>query len=238
MKVVLISDTHLRHERGPVDVPPGDVLVHAGDALLGGDLGELWTFARWFEALPHPHKVFVPGNHDRIFEDAEDLGRAGLKCATVLLDQEATVAGLRVYGSPWQPEFQDWAFNLPRGRPLAEKWNRIPSGLDILVTHGPPAGILDDGARNERLGCRDLREAVERTRPRVHVFGHIHPGYGAKEVGPTLFVNASVCDPAYRAVNRPIVLEMDETRLEMVKLPGRSRRAEGPVARGSPLWGD
>lgn len=238
MKVVLISDTHLRHVRGPIDVPPGDVLVHAGDALLSGDLDELGHFARWLDSLPHAHKVFVPGNHDGIFEDAPSIARAALPPEVVcLIDQEATVAGLRIYGSPWQPAFQDWAFNLPRGLQLAEKWDRIPGGLDILVTHGPPAGILD-GARSERLGCQDLLEAVERTQPRVHVFGHIHPGYGAKQVGATLFVNASVCDPAYRAVNRPIVLEMDRSRLEVAQAPGAARWAEGPMVRGASLWGD
>lgn len=87
--------------------------------------------------------------------------------------------GITVYGTPWQPEYRGGAFNLKRGVPLREKWSMIPSGIDILVTHTPPHGIRDRCKTGEFCGCEDLRrEVCERIRPRLHVFGHIHEGYG------------------------------------------------------------
>jgi Icc-related predicted phosphoesterase len=102
----------------------------------------------------------------------------------------------------------DWAFNLQRGPALREKWALIPEGTDVLITHGPPFGILDWTARGERVGCEDLLEAVRRVKPRLHVFGHIHEGYGEHEQDGTRFVNASICTEAYQPTNAPIVVDV------------------------------
>jgi predicted phosphohydrolase len=204
VRVVCVSDTHLR----PFEVPDGDVLVHAGDMTMGGSLAEVQDFARVFEVLPHPHKVLIAGNHDFAFMRRPEEARALLGSTVYLQDDGAEVAGLRVWGSPWQPRFGDWAFNLDRGAPLREKWDRIPERLDILVTHGPPEGIGDRTAFGQSVGCADLRDAVLRTRPRFHVFGHIHEGYGVLRKGETTYVNASVCTLQYRPTNAPIVLEV------------------------------
>jgi Icc-related predicted phosphoesterase len=102
----------------------------------------------------------------------------------------------------------DWAFNLDRGAPLREKWGLIPGGTDILITHGPPAHILDRTADGDEVGCEDLRETVDRLRPRLHVFGHIHEGYGFVRTRHTIFANASVCTAAYEARNRPLVFDL------------------------------
>jgi hypothetical protein len=125
-----------------------------------------------------------------------------------LQDEAVEIEGLRIWGSPWQPEFLDWAFNLPRGAALREKWDRIPSGTDVLITHGPPQGVLDRVDEGRREGCADLLNAVARVRPRLHLFGHIHEGYGCLERDGTTFVNASICDRAYRPVNPPVVVDL------------------------------
>lgn len=218
-RIVLISDTHDRHDRMRVPVPDGDILIHAGDATMMGRVNEVAAFGAWFRALPHRHKIFVAGNHDWMFERkpalAKDLllrGLGGLGTGvTYLQDSEATVEGLRVWGSPWQPRFFDWAFNLDRGPAIKEKWDLIPEGLDILITHGPPMGVLDQinpVLGGERLGCEELAQAVERTRPRLHVFGHIHGGYGKAQYADTLFVNAAICDEAYNPIHEPVVADL------------------------------
>ena len=127
---------------------------------------------------------------------------------TYLEDEEVEIEGLRLWGSPWQPWFYDWAFNLPRGPALRAKWDRIPAGIDVLVTHGPPHGVLDHVGRGEDVGCEELLEAVRRVRPRLHVFGHIHEGYGQLERDGVRFVNASTCTLSYDPVNAPILFDL------------------------------
>lgn len=205
MRCVLISDTHLRF----VAVPPGDVLIHAGDATIEGTPKEFDKFFKWFGALPHPHKILIAGNHDWLFEKKPELARSLVPPGVAYLQDElAIVNGLKIYGSPWQPEFMGWAFNLTRGWPLRKKWELVPTGIDILVTHGPPMGILDwSPFGNEHAGCGDLRQELLRIKPKLHVFGHIHHSYGQMAWNGTKFVNASICDEAYRATRLPILLD-------------------------------
>jgi predicted phosphodiesterase len=215
MKVVCLSDTHLRHRSYPINVPECDLLIHSGDALIGGDEGELLEFFEWFSGLPARHKVYVAGNHDVLFEKDPARARACVPGdVTYLQDSGVEIEGLKVWGSPWQPEFQNWAFNLPRGQALREKWAKMPSGLDILVTHTPPSWVLDENAYGDSVGCEELRRAIDKRPPRLHVFGHIHGGYGVRKVGPTLHVNAAICDEAYRATHSPIVLKMTKDSLK------------------------
>ena len=138
MRIVAVADTHLFHKE--LVVPGGDVFVHAGDLCRRGDLDELREAAAWIAGLPHPHKVVVAGNHDWAFVHEPAMARAALAGITYLEDSEATLGGLRFYGSPWQPEFNDWAFNLPRGPELAAVWANIPPAIDVLITHSPPEG--------------------------------------------------------------------------------------------------
>lgn len=214
MRVVCISDTHLQHNFA---VPDGDLLVHAGDALNSGrPISELQTFLYWFKNLPHRRKVYVPGNHDWLFDPDFMISRrlAALEMMRdtdihLLIDQEIELDGLRIYGSPWQPEFYGWAFNLPRGgEQLRRRWAAIPEGLDVLITHGPPEGVLDRNTGDERCGCELLRERVRVVRPRLHVFGHIHSGYGRVISDGIEFVNAAVCTEQYRPLNPPQVVEL------------------------------
>ncbi len=206
VRLVLISDTHGQHQQ--VAVPPGDVLIHAGDITGQGELDLVRDFNAWLGGLPHPHKLVIAGNHDFCFERQPVESAALLTNATYLRDSGVTRLGLNFYGSPWQPWFYDWAFNLQRGAALRAKWDMIPAGTDVLITHGPPAGHGDLTVAGDAAGCVDLREALGRVQPRVHVFGHIHEGYGQTQQGPTRCLNASICDVAYHAVNAPTVVDL------------------------------
>ena len=215
MKIVCLSDTHNCNQE--ITVPDGDILIHAGDATIRGTQTEVEDFLAWFSSLPHQHKVFVAGNHDWLFETDNRVARlltANYKIK-YLEDSFTDIEGLKIYGSPWQPRFFDWAFNLNRGGELAEKWKLIPADIDILITHGPPNGILDEVPRKywvENTGCEELRKRVEEIsvlgRLKLHVFGHIHCGYGQTEKFGVKFVNASNCDESYEPSQPPIVIEL------------------------------
>jgi Icc-related predicted phosphoesterase len=210
MRIVCLSDTHNVAE--DVVIPDGDILIHAGDLTMLGSAEEVERAHEWLAALPHPHKVVIAGNHDFLFERQPSIARSLMKAVVYLEDELHEIEGLRIWGSPWQPWFFDWAFNLERGPAIRAKWDLIPSRTDILVTHGPPAGHGDLTTRGARAGCADLLAAVERIGPALHVFGHIHEGYGRTWEGRTLCVNASTCDAAYRPVNEPVTIDWPPTK--------------------------
>ncbi|TNE47114.1 MAG: metallophosphoesterase [Bacteroidetes bacterium] len=209
MKFVFISDTHLKHEH--LILPPGDVLVHAGDFSKRGTVDETRLFLDWFSGQPHAHKVLVAGNHDFIAEQNPDAFRAMLPDNVSYLENDSMeIGGLKIWGSPITPWFFDWAFNRHRGAAIRTYWDKIPHDTDIVITHGPPYGILDEVVRNPRpVGCRDLLHRMEQVRPRVHIFGHIHEGYGQVEQNGTLFINAAVLDVKYALKNAPVVWDSE-----------------------------
>jgi hypothetical protein len=220
VRIVAVADTHLFH-RGLV-VPDGDVFVHAGDMCRGGDLVELRAAAEWILALPHRHKVIVAGNHDWAFAREPGAARAMFRGAHYLEDAELTLDGVRFYGSPWQPAFCNWAFNLPRGPELAAVWARIPHGLDVLVTHGPPEGFGDRTTVTSRAGCADLRARVAQVKPRLHLFGHIHQDGGVWLDGPTLFANVTT----WECERAPTVFDLDAGAVTAVTVPPHGRRED------------
>jgi predicted phosphodiesterase len=252
MKIVFVSDTHnyLRQ----MTLPPGDVIIHAGDATMGGKLDEVAHFAKTYGELPYKHRILIAGNHDWMAQRDNALWRTLMKERGITYledsgavidpdghvypwDPEKVMAGIKVWGSPWQPWFYDWAFNLKRGSEIKAKWNLIPAGVDILVTHGPPYGKLDltlsyNGNPREEVGCYDLADAITRVKPRVHAFGHIHCGYGVVQEDGTTYVNASNCDEHYDACQDPIVLEITDEKVEIVHVGSRSN----PAPQGRGLW--
>jgi len=205
MRVVCVSDTHALHDQ--VLVPGGDVLVHAGDFTRMGSLDDIRAFNDWLGRQPHRHKVVIAGNHDFAFEQ-DPAARALITHGHYLQDQEIILEGVKFWGSPWQPRFFDWAFNLDRGPQLRQVWAKMPADTQILVTHGPPYGILDQTRRGEAVGCEDLLARVAQVRPKLHIFGHIHEAYGEAQDFGVHFVNASSCDLRYRAVQPPIVVDV------------------------------
>lgn len=212
MKIVCIADTHGSHEE-IVNIPNGDVFVVAGDFTNNGALYDVVEFSRWMRRIPIEYKIVVAGNHDWCFENHNKLNaRKILKdCGIIYLQDESVVIDdVKFYGSPWQPKFYNWAFNLPRGNPILEKWKLIPSDTDVLITHGPPKNILDLNKRdNFNCGCEDLREEVlDRIKPKVHIFGHIHQNYGKYVEQGIKFVNAALLNESYCMSYEPYVIEV------------------------------
>lgn len=225
-RLVLISDTHEKHDL--VQLPEGDLLIHAGDWTYDGDLTALHKFNYWLGTIKDKYPlgiVCVPGNHELTMcpkKSTEDVVKKAFKCiteATVLNEQKVTIAGLTIYGSPVTPFFYNWAFNVPRGSEIRKHWDAIPEDVDILVVHGPPLGMLDQARPSrdsEHVGCWDLADVLglhpfskAKIKPKVTVFGHIH-GSGGKyvEKDGQVFVNASVLDEGYGYSNKPIVVDI------------------------------
>lgn len=218
MVITFISDTHNKHRELEGKLPGGDIIIHSGDIMNSGySWREIDDFCEWFSGLDqYKHKIFIAGNHDRLFEDQSiDVTRRVRDYPNIsyLEDSLMGIGEISIWGSPWQPEFCGWAFNLPRrGQDLMRVWNSIPKGIDILVTHGPPQGHLDISGSpyNEGdLGCELLRVKVDEQPPKIHVFGHIHGSHGYKFHNGTHFINASVLDERYKQVNSPLTIEWD-----------------------------
>lgn len=205
MRVCFISDTHNQH----VEVPKCDLLIHSGDFSGRGTEKELRNFNKWMGSidLPATHKIVIAGNHDFIFERDNLWARSLVTEFTYLQDELYEVDGLRIYGSPWQPEFFNWAFNLTSDK-LKDVWKMIPYNLDILITHGPPLGVRDMTAEGDHVGCTYLLDAVLEKMPKVHAFGHIHEGYGISNCNGVKFVNASSVNLMYEQVNHAITLDL------------------------------
>lgn len=212
MRLVCISDTH----RTEPALPDGDVLIHAGDGTYRGERHELRAWWYYLQRQPHKHKIVIAGNHDISLDECMGRGDSlywehvvrndyGL---TYLRESEVTIDGIRFWGSPVQPHFYNWAFQKARGDELARHWAQIPDNLDVLITHGPPKGFGDVNAHDSRIGDEDLLNRVLQVRPRFHIYGHAHHGYGVREFNNITFVNCSVLNEDYVLVNKPIVLDL------------------------------
>lgn len=208
MRIVALSDTHGLHEK--VYVPEGDILIHAGDFMnYGTKVREVTDFISWFISQPHAEKILIAGNHDILIEN-EPWARTLIPPDVRYLQNSGTeIHGVRFWGSPYTPKFMDWAFMANPGEHIARIWSQIPKKTDVLITHGPPFGILDEMEEpKQRVGCEELRKVVDQIKPKYHIFGHIHAGYGVEMSGETMFVNAAVCNEQYRPINQPIVIDL------------------------------
>ncbi|KAG8627793.1 hypothetical protein KVT40_003666 [Elsinoe batatas] len=156
IRVVCVSDTH---NYKPV-LPEGDLLIHAGDLSEKGTFKEIQDQLDWLKKQPHRHKVVIAGNHD------------------LLLDPEF-VSDVKLYASPLTPQFGTWAYQYPPVRDVYK--NVLPLDTEILVTHGPPM-LYMDRVKERHAGCPHLLREVHRVRPRLHIYGHIHPGHGMEKV--------------------------------------------------------
>lgn len=244
MRIVCISDTHSLQDLMSHPIPKGDVLIHSGDISNKGGEKDVTNFVHWFQNIDDfQYKIFIAGNHDFCFEKVDEPHHRGdydwlndlmsfdnlvesnvfyLQDEFIVINSPEFSRPIKIYGSPWQPNFYDWAFNLPRmGDELKTKWDMIPNDTDVLITHGPPNEIRDfvsnwrQGDMN--VGCELLRyELDNRLKPSLHVFGHIHGAYGAVYNRETLYVNASICTERYEPSNKPIIVDLEEVEGKII----------------------
>ena len=211
--ITFISDTHTKHKHVTGELPGGDILIHCGDISNRGYMNEIKNFLEWFDGIKgYEHKIFIAGNHDFGFQDSPKVCAKLLQdypTVTYLEDNSVIIDGIKIYGSPWQPRFYNWAFNVDRGWDIAQKWEKIPMDTDILITHGPLHGILDSTYAGQRVGCEDLYKKVMEIKPKVHACGHIHYDYGMKEMDGMTFINACSLGEDYMYQNGPITLDFE-----------------------------
>lgn len=208
MQIVAISDTHGKHR--DVIIPDGDILIHAGDLTRGGTKEQTIEFLEWFAEQKHPYKIFIAGNHDFFFEqaDPDEISSVIPDGIVYLNDSGVEINGFKFWGSPITPWFNNWAFNCDRGSEIKQHWDLIPEDTNILITHGPPFGILDETVYGKCTGCEELLLRVYQVRPKYHIFGHIHEDYGSFVKGETTFINGSVLDDWYDLKNQPKTLNL------------------------------
>ena len=214
IRIVAVSDTHGYHRK--LDIPDGDIFIHAGDVTMEGELDVAADFAKWVRELPHAHKIIVPGNHDfcydissiRYQERAAQL--LDLPRTHFLIDAARTLEvreqKIRLYGAPWVANLKGWAF-WDRNR---DRFESAPRDIDLLVTHGPPYGIRDAAQFNDAIhyGSKHLVRYIQRCYGlKLHIFGHVHEGAGQEQVGEITFVNACTCTREYKPTNPPVVLD-------------------------------
>lgn len=202
MKICMISDVHEQWDN--LIIPTCDLLISAGDYSYRGNPLVVAAFHRWLDKQPAAHVISVQGNHElwveKNFEEAKCLSPERIHfIAEGLIDIE----GVKIYGSAVQPEFGGWAWNVARGEKIKRHWDAIPEDVQILITHGPACGILDQTAPwQPRLGCEELRKRIfELKKLKLHVFGHIHGSSGEMDLEGIKFINASICDEDYEPTN-------------------------------------
>jgi Icc-related predicted phosphoesterase len=210
MKICIISDTHNKHKRLS-KLPDADVIIHCGDMTSMGHSHEIVEFMKWFSGLEqYQHKICIAGNHDWLFERSGVIAREKVPENVIYLeDNEVIIDGIKFYGTPVQLPFYNWAFNRPEEK-LAQHWQAVPDDTDVLITHQPPYSIFDWSVYDKKAtGSPSLyKEVVERIKPKVHCFGHIHSGHGVKVIEDTTFINASNLDEDYMCVYDPILIEI------------------------------
>jgi Icc-related predicted phosphoesterase len=213
MRLTFISDTHSKHN--DLKLEPCDILIHCGDLTKDIGQADLRIFCKWFDEQNAKHKIFIAGNHDGAFEKWPDLAKLMVKeyCKEnvhYLQDSGVEIEGIKFWGSPVTPEFYNWFFNRTRGEEIKRHWDMIPDGTDVLVTHGPPVGFGDWSPCDKvSTGCIDLLYAIQRIKPKIHACGHIHNGYGVRNLEDIMMINAASCNENYKVENKPIEVDYD-----------------------------
>ena len=207
MRIIVISDTHCEQPQ----LPDGDILIHCGDLTYNGADSETKTALTWLSLQPHKHKLFIAGNHEMGWRNETSRYyklRDFCPPLTYLHDSGIEINGLKLWGSPVQPWFYNWAFQKERGEQLREHWEQIPDDVDVLITHGPPKGFGDINKHDERFGDEDLLNRILVIKPKLHLFGHAHHGYGEYFHEGIHMINAAIMNEDYEPQNAPIVVDV------------------------------
>ena len=222
-RITCISDTHTKQKVLDGLLPGGDILIHAGDFMNSGyNPMDATMFFKWFDEIDnYDTKVFISGNHDRWMQNKpEEVKGILTEYKTIeYLEDDLLILGegeyidmIKIWGTPWQPEFFNWAFNVPRGEQIKEKWDKIPVNTDVLIVHGPPYGKLDYvPSSRENVGCDELLKKIDEIKPKIVVCGHIHEGRGMVNHNGTLIINASILNDRYEFRYKPLTFDFDFT---------------------------
>lgn len=217
MKIVAISDTHGKWKN--LQIPECDILISCGDYTFGGEKHLVKNFHEWLNKQDAGHIISVQGNHEKWveknFQEAKDVAERACPGVHFIEHGLVEIEGIKIFGSAWTPWFCDWAWNAKRGADIKRHWDQIPEDIDMLITHGPPANILDvvyqaDGVTaRDRVGCHDLMQKIMRC-PKLkhHFFGHIHGSHGSKTFHDKNFYNVTICDEQYMPTNPITVIEI------------------------------
>lgn len=210
-RIVAISDTHNQLDK--VEIPYCDLLIHAGDHTMSGTPNELAMASSMLRRIKTSGVaktiVCVVGNHDKGLSKDPYVCESMFADLNYLRDSSIIIKNLKIYGSPDSPTFgYGWVFNVDRGYDIRQKWNMIPDDVNILITHGPPMGILDYSPYGKvHAGCEELAVAVKRIKPALHIFGHFHSQHGFVNRKNTIYINASSCNEKYIPIHKPIVID-------------------------------
>lgn len=234
IRILCFSDTHGEHASlDPSSFQPCDLVIFAGDLSMFGNPSEVSSFKNWFHSIKCPNKLLIAGNLDLTF-DTERLDhfkdkiysyvKTDVKLETVKStflqnadfiyaehnSVELTVLDhpIKIFASPYTPEFMDFGFQYKGKEQAQSLWDQIPNDIDILVTHGPPHNICDQSTSGFHCGCEVLRNAIERTKPSLSVFGHIHEAYGNETIDDTLFCNVALVDPSRKIAHKPTYIDL------------------------------
>ncbi len=209
MKALAISDTHGLHHQ--LNLPETDLIIHAGDFTKRGTRDEVEDFMSWFSKQDATYKILIAGNHDFYMEQQskEQVMKSIPQGIIYLDDSGVELAGIKIWGSPVQPWFYDWAFNRRPGAEIQKHWDKIPNNTEVLITHGPVYGILDQTVHGKKAGCPDLLQKIQ-DMPSLcfHICGHIHEAHGVLQKGATTFVNASTLNYQYQIHNKPVLFDL------------------------------
>lgn len=197
MLILHLSNTHSKHHELR-NLPPSDIIIHSGDISFAGSENEVMDFIEWFGRLPYKYKIFIAGNHDFCLFDAKIDGLP--QNCFYLCNSSITIQGVKFYGLPM---FMEDAMSGDYDTYI----QKIPSDTNVLITHQPPFCILDCSA-NINYGDSILLQIVLKTKPKYHLFGHIHDAYGIEKSEHTTFVNASILSENYQLKNVPILLKI------------------------------
>lgn len=194
ISICSVADVHIPMVNVGLVTEPADILTVSGDLTAGGSIAQLRQFRTWLDAQPQKHKVIIAGNHDFCLQNKQSEAESILVGDGIhyLRDSSVTIDGIKFYGSPWQPWFYDWAFNLNRGSEIAAKWALIPDDIDVFLVHGPPRGYGDLTCNGDRAGCDDLLAAIKVKKPRYTLYGHIHEDTGQWNINGSILVNCSI----------------------------------------------
>lgn len=225
MKIIAFSDSHNKHkalEKELIDlysIYPDALLVHAGDCCYEGTITEGYDFLTWYGNLPFKNKILVPGNHDIPFEhsyynfnyvELEEFAKT--LNITILTNQFEIINGIKILANSMIPNLKSWAF-FAEPEQRERFFEYIDQDADIIISHTPPYGVGDEAPRGygsfEHVGCKYLKNYIERNNPKLVINGHIHEGYGEHLYKTTKVYNSSILDGHYMSFNPITIIDLD-----------------------------